>query len=56
VNRNLEDAFGKRIIEKLGKKWAFTDFGVEIWGKTEEDEVEFPSGDRNGSQGRFARA
>jgi len=26
--------------EKHGKKWAFTDFGVEIWGKTQEDEDE----------------
>ena len=38
VNRNVQDAFGRRIIEKRGKKWAFTDFGVEVWGKTEEDE------------------
>jgi hypothetical protein len=22
------------LIEKRGKKWAFTDFGVEIWGAT----------------------
>jgi hypothetical protein len=38
VNRNVQDAFGRRIIEKRGKKWAFTEFGVEVWGKTEEDE------------------
>jgi hypothetical protein len=52
VNRNVEDTFGRKIIEKRGKKWAFTDFGVEIWGETEEDEIEFPSADRNGSQRR----
>lgn len=40
VNRNVEDAFGRRIIEKRGKKWAFTSFGVEIWGKTEKEELE----------------
>lgn len=34
VNRSIEDAFGRRLIEKRGKKWAFTDFGVEIWGET----------------------
>jgi hypothetical protein len=34
VNRSIEDAFGRRLIEKRGKKWAFTDFGVEIWGAT----------------------
>ena len=37
VNRRAEDAFKRRIIEKRGKKWAFTEFGVEIWGQTEED-------------------
>lgn len=37
VNRSIEDAFGKRLIEKRGKKWAFTDFGVEIWGEIEKD-------------------
>jgi hypothetical protein len=37
VNRNADDAFGKPLIEKRGKKWAFTDFGVEIWGKTKKD-------------------
>lgn len=40
VNRNIEHAFGRPIIEKRGKKWAFTSFGVEIWGKTEEDAEE----------------
>jgi len=39
VNRNVDDAFGKRIIEKRGKKWVFTEFGFEIWGKTQKDEV-----------------
>jgi hypothetical protein len=37
INRSIEDAFGRRLIEKRGKKWAFTDFGVEIWGETEEE-------------------
>lgn len=37
VNRNVENAFGRRIIEKRGKKWAFTDFGMEIWGKTDDE-------------------
>ena len=37
VNRSIEDTFGRRLIEKRGKKWAFTDFGVEIWGETEEE-------------------
>ncbi len=37
VNRNCIDAFGKALIEKRGKQWAFTDFGVEIWGKTRKD-------------------
>jgi len=44
VNRNISEAFGRTIIEKRGKKWAFTDFGVEIWGKTEEDQEEFAVG------------
>jgi hypothetical protein len=38
VNRNADDAFGRPLIEKRGKKWTFTDFGVEIWGKTEKDD------------------
>jgi hypothetical protein len=37
VNRNCVDAFGRPLIEKRGKKWSFTDFGVEIWGKTKKD-------------------
>jgi hypothetical protein len=37
VNRKINDSFGKNIIEKRGKKWAFTDFGREIWSQTEED-------------------
>lgn len=41
VNRNIEKAFGKMIIEKRGKKWAFTDFGVEIWGKAEGELTSF---------------
>jgi hypothetical protein len=41
VNRNVEKAFGKVIIEKRGKKWAFTDFGVEIWGKAEGELTSF---------------
>lgn len=40
VNRNIEKAFGRTIIEKRGKKWAFTDFGVEIWGETQEEDVD----------------
>jgi hypothetical protein len=44
VNRNISEAFGRTMIEKRGKKWAFTDFGVEIWGKTEEDQEEFAVG------------
>jgi hypothetical protein len=39
VNKNCEDAYGKTLIEKHGKKWVFTDFGFEVWGKT-RDEVE----------------
>jgi hypothetical protein len=39
VNRSIEDAFGRSLIEKRGKKWAFTDFGVEIWGETQEESV-----------------
>jgi hypothetical protein len=38
ANRNVEKTFGQVIIEKRGKKWAFTEFGVEIWGKTEKDD------------------
>lgn len=41
VNQNVEKAFGRPIIEKRGKKWAFNSFGVSIWGKTEEDEDDF---------------
>jgi hypothetical protein len=37
VNKNCVDAYGRPLIEKRGKKWAFTDFGVEIWGKTKKD-------------------
>jgi hypothetical protein len=39
VNRSIEDAFGRRLIEKRGKKWAFTDFGVEIWGEVQQENV-----------------
>jgi len=45
INRSIEDAFGRRLIEKRGKKWAFTDFGIEVWGETHEDHVH---GDENG--------
>jgi len=37
VNRSCNDAFGRTLIEKRGKKWAFTDFGFEIWGKSQND-------------------
>jgi len=37
VNKNCEDAYGKDLIEKQGKKWVFTDFGFEIWGKSKEE-------------------
>ena len=37
VNKNCVDAYGRPLIEKRGKKWAFTDFGFEIWGKTRKD-------------------
>jgi hypothetical protein len=51
VNRNIEAAFGRTIIEKRGKKWAFTEFGVEIWGRTEEDMEDFLSEEgKDGSQ------
>jgi hypothetical protein len=43
VNRNVEAAFGRTIVEKRGKKWAFTEFGVEIWGRTKEDKEDFLS-------------
>ena len=33
VNRKCDVAFGKPLIEKQGKKWVFTDFGFEVWGK-----------------------
>lgn len=33
VNGNVEKAFGRPIIEKRGKKWAFNSFGVAVWGK-----------------------
>lgn len=30
------------LIEKRGKRWAFSSFGVEVWGKTRKDlEAEF---------------
>jgi hypothetical protein len=37
VNRRVADAFGEAIIEKQGKKWAFTRFGTKIWGMTKEE-------------------
>ena len=37
VNHNVEKAFGRPVIEKRGKKWAFTSFGVQVWGKSKED-------------------
>jgi len=37
VNVNVEKAFGRPIIEKHGKKWAFNSFGVTVWGKSRED-------------------
>jgi hypothetical protein len=41
VNVNVEKAFGRPVIEKRGKKWAFNSFGVAVWGKSKE-EVEDP--------------
>ena len=40
VNRNVETAFGKLMVQKLGKKWALTDFGFELWGKIGENQEE----------------
>jgi hypothetical protein len=38
-------------IGENGKRWVFTDFGVEIWGKTDGDEESLVlSGNRNDSQ------
>jgi hypothetical protein len=37
ANGKCTEAFGRTLIEKRGKKWAFTDFGFEIWGKTKRD-------------------
>jgi len=37
VNVNVEKAFGRPIIEKRGKKWAFNSFGVAVWGKSRDD-------------------
>jgi len=37
VNVNVEKAFGRPIIEKRGKKWAFNSFGVAVWGKSREE-------------------
>ena len=48
VNLNVQKAFGREIIEKRGKKWAFTGFGVEIWGKTEEEVSEETLADEGG--------
>lgn len=41
VNVNVEKAFGRSIIEKRGKKWAFNSFGVAVWGKS-RDEADDP--------------
>jgi len=37
VNQNVEKAFGRPVIEKRGKKWAFNSFGVQVWGKSREE-------------------
>jgi len=36
VNKNSTGAFGRPLIEKRGKRWAFTEFGFEIWGKNKK--------------------
>ncbi len=46
VNQNCQDAYGRVLIEKRGKRWAFTAFGFEVWGKTKKDleaEVQQPA-------------
>lgn len=40
VNVNVEKAFGRPVIEKRGKMWAFNSFGVAVWGKSREDAEE----------------
>ena len=37
ANRNSVKVFGRVLSQKHGKKWALTDFGFEIWGKTKKD-------------------
>lgn len=37
VNRKCVEVYGRVLIEKRGKRWAFSSFGVEIWGKTRKD-------------------
>ena len=51
MNKRMAFESGERIFEKRGKKWAFTEFGVEIWGRTEEDREDFLSEEgKDGSQ------
>ena len=40
MNKRLHFEVGELLFEKRGHKWAFTDLGVEIWGKTKKDMAE----------------
>jgi hypothetical protein len=37
MNNRLFEEYAECLFEKRGHKWAFTDFGFEVWGKTKEE-------------------
>ena len=37
MNRRLQKELGCDVAEKIGHKWALTDFIVDIWGVTNEN-------------------
>jgi hypothetical protein len=45
INKKVELVLGKPVMEKRGLRWAFTDFGNEIWGKLKDEVEESPVGE-----------
>jgi len=37
MNRKLQNELGYDVAEKVGHKWALTDFMVDDWGATREE-------------------
>ena len=40
MNKRLEKELGETVVEKRGWHWAFTAFGIEVWGAFDGSELE----------------